>query len=513
MSVSEHIEKYDDEIDLLTVFEGFWKKRLLVLVVVLIGFVGAGLYGIAKHSNSLFESVTSEKMKLNFKGAELGQYPNGTKFTPTDVISSKVLTAVYSRNMLSKHGVSLEAFLSSINVYAWDPNQRAIEDKFASLLSNKKIDSVERQKLTEQYQQELKNGAGRFLNLEWSGASVTEVSRSLAAKVLADIPKVWAEKSIQEYGVLDLAVVVPSQLDTYLLTNAEYVVVGDYLREFAEQLKDAARELQGDSVVGVFKDKETGNTLGDVVAHINNLENFHLNVLQRSFVFAPTRVSSDSADLYLRSRILVLEEGIAEAERKSEIVSQVYREYTNTTSPQRDRNEAPNDNLRNYSPQFGADFLSKLMGIGDELSDAKYKQALLNESKDLSLRGADLTTEKQRLEGMLKALNNPKTGNADKESVTKALKKQVDYVVGELATQSEIMKRIVELSRSTRLGKLGSLYELTGEAHVQGHGLEAIKQSIMYSILGALGGLFLGLFIAALAMIFSSMKQRRALEN
>ena len=49
--MSEHIEKYDDEIDLLTVFEGFWKKRLLVLVVVLIGFVGAGLYGIAKHSN------------------------------------------------------------------------------------------------------------------------------------------------------------------------------------------------------------------------------------------------------------------------------------------------------------------------------------------------------------------------------------------------------------------------------------------------------------------------------
>ncbi|MDA9218334.1 hypothetical protein N9O62_00750 [Burkholderiaceae bacterium] len=75
------------------------------------------------------------------------------------------------------------------------------------------------------------------------------------------------------------------------------------------------------------------------------------------------------------------------------------------------------------------------------------------------------------------------------------------------------MKRIVELSRSTRLGKLGSLYELTGEAHVQGHGLEAIKQFITYSILGALGGLFLGLFIAALAMIFSSMKQRRALEN
>ena len=94
--------------------------------------------------------------------------------------------------------------------------------------------------MTEQYQQELKNGAGRFLNLEWSGASATEVSRSLAAKVLADIPKVWAEKSIQEYGVLNLAVVVPSQLDTYLLTNAEYVVVGDYLREFAEQLKDAA---------------------------------------------------------------------------------------------------------------------------------------------------------------------------------------------------------------------------------------------------------------------------------
>ena len=509
--MSENIQHVDDEINLSEFFEGFWKQRLLVLAVMLVGFIGAGLYGVARHSSLLLESVASVQLKLNFKGAELGQYPNGTRFTPTDVIASKVLTAVYNRNTLSQQGVSLDGFLSSINVYVWNPNQRAIDEKFEALLSDKKIGSVERQKLNEQYQQELKNSVGRFLNLEWSGESAAKVSSSLAAKVLADIPKVWAQNSIQEYGVLDLKVVVPSQLDNYLLNNAEYVVVGDYLREFAKQLKSAAKELQSDSVVGVLKDKESDKTVGDVFERITNLENFHLNVLQRSFVFAPTRLTNDSADLYLRSRLVELDERIAEADRKSEIINRVYREYTNNTQQRRGADAVPSDSTASYSPQFGDGFLSKLMSIGDELSDAKYKQGLLTERKEMAMQGAELTTERQRLEGILKALNSPKSQDSDVVASADALTKQVEYVVAELKAQGAILNRIVELSRSTRLGKVGSLYELTREPQVQRQGLEAIKQTVKYSLLGVLGGLFLGLFVAAAAMLVSSVKKRKEL--
>jgi hypothetical protein len=496
----------NDEINLSEFFEGFWKKRLLVLAVAIIGFVVAGLYGIGKYSSLLSESVASVQIKLNFKGAELGQYPNGTRFTPTDVIASKVLTVVYNRNALLQQGISLDAFLSSINVYVWNPNRREIDAKYETLLSDKKLGGVERQQLNEQYQQELKNGVGRFLNLEWSSETVAKVSSSLAAKVLADIPKVWAQNSIQEYGVLDLKVVVPSQLDNYLLNNAEYVVVGDYLREFAKQLKSAAKQLQSDSVVGVLKDKESDKTVGDVFERITNLENFHLNVLQRSFVFAPTRLSNDSADLYLRSRLVELDERIAEADRKSEIINRVYREYTNNTQQRQGADSVPSDNTASYSPQFGDGFLSKLMSIGDELSDAKYKQGLLTERKEMAMKGAELTTERQRLEGILKALNSPKSKDSDVIAAAAGLTKQVAYVVDELKAQGAILNRIVELSRSTRLGKVGSLYELTREPQVQRQGLEAIKQTVKYSLFGMLGGLFLGLILAVAAMIVSSVK-------
>jgi hypothetical protein len=155
--------------------------------------------------------------------------------------------------------------------------------------------------------------------------------------------------------------------------------------------------------------------------------------------------------------------------------------------------------------------LSKLMSIGDELSDAKYKQGLLTERKEMAMQGAELTTERQRLEGILKALNSPKSQDADVIVSADELTKQVEYVVAELKAQGAILNRIVELSRSTRLGKVGSLYELTREPQVHRQGVEAIKQTVKYSLLGVLGGLFLGLFVAAAALLVSRVVERKKL--
>jgi hypothetical protein len=365
--------------------------------------------------------------------------------------------------------------------------------------------------LDEQYQQETRNSNGRFLMLQWSGDSAAKVSKAVAQKVLADIPKQWASVSIQEYGVLDLEVVVPSKLDQYLLDTAEYIVVGDYLRDFARQLKVAALALQQDAVVAVLKDEQTQSTVGDVGKLILNLENFHLSTLQRTFLIAPPRSNAETASLYLSSRQRELEEKIAEAERKSDVINRVYREYTDSAETKSASTQNAADKNGNLSPQIGDDFLTKLMRIGDELSDAKYKQDLLKERKELSFEAAELATEKQRIETIVDALSQPRSVQVI--SNREALDKSVSYVVSELSNYAQTLDRINLMARAAKLGKVGSLYELIRAPQVSSSSVDALKAAVKSALFGLLGGLFLGIFVAFIRVVLQEARSPKSSSN
>jgi hypothetical protein len=502
-----------DEIDLGKFFANFWSKRLVVVVFVVLGFAVGGVQGLFSQASSFTNTVATVHVKLNFKGAELGEYPNGSKYTPTDVIASKVLSRVYRANSLGDYGIELEEFVSAVNAYPWIPNQAALDAKYADLFSEKKLSALDRQKLDEQYQQETRNSNGRFLLLQWSGDSAAKVSKAVAHKVLADIPKQWASVSIQEYGVLDLEVVVPSKLDNYLLDTAEYIVVGDYLRDFARQLKVAALVLQQDAVVAVLKDEQTQSTVGDVGKLILNLENFHLSTLQRTFLIAPPppRSSAESASLYLSSRQRELEEKIAEAERKSDVINRVYREYTDSAETQSASTQNAADKNGNLSPQIGDDFLTKLMRIGDELSDAKYKQDLLKERKELSFEAAELATEKQRIEAIISEMSQPRTMQIISNS--EALDKSVSYVVSELSNYAQTLDRINLMARAAKLGKVGSLYEVIRAPQVTSSSVDALKAAVKSALFGLLGGLFLGIFVAFIRVLIQEARSPKSPSN
>ena len=497
-----------DEIDLGKFFANFWSKRLVVVVFVVLGFAVGGVQGLFSQASSFTNTVATVHVKLNFKGAELGEYPNGSKYAPTDVIASKVLSRVYRANSLDDYGIELEEFVSAVNAYPWIPNQAAMDAKYADLFSEKKLSALDRQKLDEQYQQETRNSNGRFLMLQWSGDSAAKVSKAVAQKVLADIPKQWASVSIQEYGVLDLEVVVPSKLDQYLLDTVEYIVVGDYLRDFARQLKVAALALQQDAVVAVLKDEQTQSTVGDVGKLILNLENFHLSTLQRMFLIAPPRSNAETASLYLSSRQRELEEKIAEAERKSEVINRIYREYTDSAETKSASTQNAADKNGNLSPQIGDDFLTKLMRIGDELSDAKYKQDLLKERKELSFEAAELTTEKQRIEAIVSTMSQSRSvqaiGNRE------PLDKSVSYVVSELSNYAQTLDRINLMARAAKLGKVGSLYEVIRAPQVTSSSVGALKAAVKSALFGLLGGLFLGIFVAFIRVVLQEARSPKS---
>ena len=500
---SPNVPHNDDEIDLRELFVAMWRKRYVALLVCLVGLcVGAALY-LVRGASAPLDTYTMD-VRLTFKGAATGEYPNGSTYRMNDLLSPDVLEQLYVSNPdIQATGVSFTDFASSFSVTPLNPNREFIDAKYKGQLANSKLSATEIDELNERYKAELAADTGRYLRVAYSQSSLSGLSSSLVEKALVDLPQVWASNAINSKGVLDLAIVVPPRVDAYILDNSEFVVVAEYLRTYANKLLASAKQIDGDSIASLVKDPSSNLDSGEVINQLNDLNAFHLNVLSRVFAIEPIASSKNEANLYLKSRIAEVDEGLDELARKAEIVSSVYEDYVRSSNQGFGGQIADTQGAGSYSPQYGDGFLTKLMTIGDELSDAKFKQDLLNQRIEFNLEGEELKTERKRLSDALNALN---ALNADSDVAVQAegdrlaaqavVEREAKYIVTRLNELSAVMNGIVTARKGVLLGNTGSLYELTTSPSRASNLVPTLISAVKYSLFGLLAGLVLGLMLA-----------------
>jgi hypothetical protein len=508
----------DDEIDLRELFVSMWKKRYVALFVALLGmFIGAAAF-LIKGAGSPVDSYSME-VRLTFKGAASGEYPNGSSYRINDLIAADVLEQLYSQNSnLMDSGFSFEDFASSFSVTPINPNREFIDAKYKGQLGNSKLSATEIDELNVRYKTELAADTGRYLRLGFQVSSLAGLDANQVNNVLADLPRVWAENAINSKGVLDLTIVVPPQVDQYILDNSEFVVVAEYLRNYASKLLKSAQQINSDSVASLVSDPKSGLDSGEVINQLNDLNLFHLNVLSRVFSIEPIATSKNEANLYLKSRIAEVDESLDELDRKAEIITKVYNDYIKTSGQALGGDIADTQGSGSYSPQYGDGFLTKLMTIGDELSDAKFKQDLLNKRIEFNLEAQELKTERKRLSDALNALNAlnaesdelSQLANAssasDKLSAQAVVEREAKYIVGRLNELSSVMNGIVTARQAVLLGNTGALYELSTSPVRYNNTVPMLVQAVKYSLIGLLAGLMLGMM---LALVLGALSKKR----
>ena len=89
-------QTYDDEIALRDIFIPLWKAKyriflfgLISLSLVLIYSLGGFVVNKSKYA--------SLQVHFNFEGVEVGNFPNGEKFSPQQLVSGSVLSNVYNK--------------------------------------------------------------------------------------------------------------------------------------------------------------------------------------------------------------------------------------------------------------------------------------------------------------------------------------------------------------------------------------------------------------------------------
>ena len=108
----------------------FFSVAVTVLIIVLAGFIYLG---------QVRQQVTSLKFKLDFKGVEENRYPNGMKFSTSDIVSSEVMDQVYKQDNLKKY-MDFSDFKAAITITQTNDKLKFLEFEYAGKLSNRKLD-------------------------------------------------------------------------------------------------------------------------------------------------------------------------------------------------------------------------------------------------------------------------------------------------------------------------------------------------------------------------------------
>src|SRR5436305_524189 len=103
----------EQEISLKPLVHIIWNYRRVIAASVSVFFILCTLGSLFVYISQPIERKASLEFRLLFKGADGGKYPNDILFNPTEIISTAVLTDVYTANDLKRY-CSFEEFKNGL---------------------------------------------------------------------------------------------------------------------------------------------------------------------------------------------------------------------------------------------------------------------------------------------------------------------------------------------------------------------------------------------------------------
>lgn len=174
----------DQEISLTEIVGRLWRGRGLALLGAVIGvFLGVAIVMFLSAGRS-----SSMEYYISLIDIEDGQYPNGTEFSPQDLLSPTII----SQLMSEIPSLSANELRAAVTVENNSPKTAGIVKRYQALLSQRGISATEIATINEQFLTELEAATESGLRISLSTTDLN-LSDSQARDVLTRLPQIWSE--------------------------------------------------------------------------------------------------------------------------------------------------------------------------------------------------------------------------------------------------------------------------------------------------------------------------------
>lgn len=399
-------DKSQDNAGFVMMFGIWWRNRVRIAVhVIAAGAVAAALLA-AVFVLRPTQQQSTVVFRLLFKGVENGEYPNGMRFTPSDIVSTPVLTEVYKRNGLEEFG-DFEDFKSAFAVLNSNPSIERLRREYAPRLEDRRLAPVDRQNLEAEYENRMKAAQnGEFtLVLQMDGA-VKGWPQTLAGKVLEDVLTVWADQS-RSRGVFKFDLNIYSENLLVDITNSttDYTLLLDRLRLAINRILDNLDALAQTPGAHLVRVGERKVSLGELQASLRDNVTFDLreiNSIIFSFGLFREPVLTEA---YLKEQLFRLEVERKELQSRNEGMQRTVTEYAaNRSGSGVAAGATGSGGNAGLMPQLSDGFLDRILDLSGQNTDIVFRQDISRQIIDNEKAIYTLESERQLYQRSLDAL-------------------------------------------------------------------------------------------------------------
>jgi hypothetical protein len=457
----------------------------LILAAVAIGYliVAVALYILAPSSR-----VTSVPFRLDWEGATRGEYPNGQRFSPVEVISTPVLVKTFNDNDLGRY-TTYNDFARSIIVLQSNLAMEVLAREYQARLADTRLSAVDRERIQADYLMKLAslNKNEYAINYIRDGRKSDSVPETVARKVINDILMNWANFAANEQHVLQYRVAVLSPDVVSVGTSASNPIIDVVMmRDKVQRLIFNIDQIRGLPAAELARTKE-GLTLADLSVRLDDVVRYRLDPLVVRIAAAGLDSRTETLR-FLETQLAHDERRLQAQEQKAAAVQETLAMYVDVqqtepdtrtgTAAQTAAGQRRQQDAETVTPQVSEGFLDRLVQLAARSVDSEFRQRLAEEYRAELLRVGPMqeaVTYDKDILGLIRGASGG--GAVDPASVAAsiaALRGEVRLLAGKVG---EIHKDVSKnLNPATELVTLNAPFSRVERA-------TSLKQLAMYGVL------------------------------
>ncbi len=422
-----------------------WWQNRLKLVGVALGTLAVGaLILVSVHFLSPGHREATLTFRLLFKGVEQGQYPNGMRFTPADIIAEPVLREVYQRKQSGLGGRSFDDFRTAFGVVPHNPALADFRRDFKPRLAAGGLSSVQRASLEDEYVSRRR----ALENVEYTLVMRLDGTVEDAGSLLEEVLAVWGEQS-RSLGVFKFNrnVYSPNLLASLSSYDEDYLMLLDRLRITTDRILTNMEELGTIPGAALVRAGERGVSLGELELLMRDEVRYRMSLIEAQVYELGLYRSQVLSATYVSEQLVRLEREATEISSRAGAVERALATYSASRSRMGDGVAGAMDSGSggNLMPQISEGFLDRVLGMANPEADIAFRQSLSRQVADFGRALANLESERR-------IYTRSQENLSKMESVSERARDRMDAAV-----ERDIAQLIESLKRS--LTELGLLHE------------------------------------------------------
>jgi hypothetical protein len=466
----EEASTYNDEIDLKALLMAILDTRVWVVAALLLASAAFWVLVVLQNTQKPEIHRYESRIDLVFAGVSAEEYPNGSPFSLSDVIAPVVLNEIYEKNELEIF-IERQAFVSSFTVEPYTPAREFILAKYEGLLANRDLGPTEIGELQARYDVELRNNALGSATIIFTSQGDSGMPLSLIKNVIREIPAEWSRRMIEDQGVVraDRRMYSSKVVDANIVEGLDYLIMYEVLLERLMLLDQNIATLRGMPNGLVVTDEVSNFNLPDLERAVEDVRQYQIGPVMNPIGRLGVAKDAQTVELYFNNALDELARKTSVLEAKQVNFEKAYQNYAQFSAAE-SSGSSGGASTGSMIPQFGAEFLDKIVDLTNTGADLEYRQKLNEQLLSIANELADAAGERVRIETLVKAVQG-KDDDAEtvllKEKYEARLLREMPGLFVQLEGYFDICTRLYLKLSGEQLGSSGDLYRYTdGEIDV-----------------------------------------------